>query len=1666
MFKHVCSVALALAIGVTLTFAQSNQNLSNGPSGTLQPDNTYSYPVGNKLAQLGNYIGQIPATQEMCKTGILDQAFTNDPAYRSRRQSAEDITQQILTNWANGINQRAAPPIYEIPLVFHVIHKGEAVGSGTNISDAQILSAVDALNRDYRRTAADGGIAQGAGPDTEIQFCLASVDPQGNSHSGINRVNGTSVANYSANGIINSNEVQVKDLSRWDNRYYVNIWVVSEIDDNNADLADPSNWGGGTLGYAYLPTNPVTFNSQRDGIVAVNLCVGNDPNQTNGYRLWPWGGLLNRTLTHEMGHHLNLYHTFEGQSCNENNCNTEGDLVCDTPPTIQSTNCGSPACSGTQQVENYMDYTGEACNNMFSSGQSTRMRAALAGVRNELVSTSNCTPPNNLDAAISSINYPTGTICATTFDPEVVLINYGANTLTSVTINYDVDGGPNQTFSWTGSLTTNNTETVTLPSVTTTVGAHTFNASTSNPNGGTDEDMTNDATSSAFSAINGNTLTLTIVTDQYGSETTWEILDGGSPIASGGPYSDLGGVGTATYVESVCVPDGCYDLVINDSYGDGMCCTYGNGSYTLEDAFANTLASGGTFTNSETTNFCVPVAQGPPTADFVGNPTTILVGGTVDFTDLSNGNPAPTQWNWTFNGGTPNSSTVQNPTGIQYNAVGLYTVELTVDNGQGNDTETKIDYINVVAPGGTGACDTLRNYTLNETLTFYGITNNWGYVPGHNELGWSAYAEPYNTATPTFVQRLAVPIATADFASPASTVDWNVYADANGQPGAILGTATVNINTYTPGFFYYVDFPAPVAVNGDFWVGVELTYNPGDTLTVFTAANRGVGGTTTTMVNDGGTWTDLSGQFGGQLTTSMGIDVLLSDGVTQPNFTQSATNICSGATVDVDATSSTNTTDYLWDFTGGAPATSANATETVTYNTPGTYDIKLYTQGGCFVDSMITQLTVDGPTITIASTDENCGAADGSITVTATGGTTPYQYSIDNGVTFQAGNTFNGLGAGTYDVVVEDANGCTATGTATINSLGGPTINISSTDESCIGNDGTITITATGGQSPYQYSIDNGVTFQASGSFTGLPAGTYDIVVEDGNGCQAVGTATINTTAGPTIGSVNATDASCFGSCDGTITINATGATQYSIDNGVTFQGSNVFTGLCAGTYSIVVEDGNGCQTTSTVTVNEPGAITFSTSITDENCGQSDGSITITILGGGVSPFQYSSDGGTTFQAGNTLTGLAAGSYSIVVEDANGCQATSTEVVGGTGGLTLSTTQTDETCMQGNGTATVTVTGGTSPYTYSWSSGGTNATETGLSAGSHTVTVTDNNGCSAQTSVTIINTGGVNGSVTADQTICAGSSATLTASGGNIYSWDDGGGVFSTNNSVTVSPTTTTTYTVTIEDGNGCQQVHTSTVTVNQIPVTDIIVPAGTDTTVCAGTELTLTASGGSSYFWAHSGETTPSVVVTPVNTTNTYSVIAFNGTCQGPLVSVIVNTEPSPVAMAGSDVSTTYLSQGANVNFNSTGSTGVTYSWDFGDGGNSTQPNPAYSYSAVGVYTVVMTTTLGNCSSTDTLIIEVLADVGIGETELSNAVSIYPNPTNGIVNLNIDLEQSQDIRITVFNAIGEVVTTMENKSVATKTYVFDLSSEAKGFYFFNVQTEQGTITKRVMLAK
>jgi gliding motility-associated-like protein len=226
------------------------------------------------------------------------------------------------------------------------------------------------------------------------------------------------------------------------------------------------------------------------------------------------------------------------------------------------------------------------------------------------------------------------------------------------------------------------------------------------------------------------------------------------------------------------------------------------------------------------------------------------------------------------------------------------------------------------------------------------------------------------------------------------------------------------------------------------------------------------------------------------------------------------------------------------------------------------------------------------------------GGCDGRITITASGSQGPFIYSINNGATTQSSNIFNNVCSGTYTVWVRDAGGlsgvCTQTQIVTVHQPNPIVASETNVDTDCGTCFGEIDVNASGGTGNYQYSIDNGGTFQGSDIFNNLCIGTYTILVEDEKQCQATVNGIIEALNGPDIISLDATITSCPNSCDGTITIQSTNTVEYSIDGGMNFQASNVFSNLCSGNYSIVVSDGLGCEDFGNVAVSNPPPIPVS----------------------------------------------------------------------------------------------------------------------------------------------------------------------------------------------------------------------------------------------------------------------------------------------------------------------------------------------------------------------------------------------------------------------------------------------------------------------------------------
>jgi hypothetical protein len=468
--------------------------------------------------------GNLWAQRNCGSMDYLEHQHEIHPEREQRLKDIEQHTARILESAS-----RSVTGTITIPVVVHVVYNNAT----ENISAAQVQSQIDILNEDFRRLNADAvntpSVFQGVAADVEIEFCLATVDPQGNPTDGITRTP-TSVTAFGTNDEVKFNSSGGKDA--WPASDYMNFWVC--------DIS------GGILGYAQFPGGPAST----DGVVVDYQYFGDIGTATAPFD-------KGRTGTHEVGHYLNLRHIW-----GDGNCNAD-DFVSDTPraggPNYTGSPCNFPgnnSCNeGTGDLpdmfQNYMDYSDDGCMNLFTQGQTARMRALFepGGARASLLNS---------------------TACGTPVTP---------------TCNDGIQNGDETGVDCGGS-------------------------------------------SCAPCPCNDPNLTLTITLDNYPAETSWTVTDaGGATVASGGTYG--GQANGSTVTESISLGTGDYTFTISDSYGDGICCAYGNGSYTLTDGTGAVIASGGSFGSSESTSFC---AGGPtPTCnDGIqnGDETGVDCGGT------------------------------------------------------------------------------------------------------------------------------------------------------------------------------------------------------------------------------------------------------------------------------------------------------------------------------------------------------------------------------------------------------------------------------------------------------------------------------------------------------------------------------------------------------------------------------------------------------------------------------------------------------------------------------------------------------------------------------------------------------------------------------------------------------------------------------------------------------------------------------------------------------------------------------------------------------------------------------------------------------------------------------------------------------------------------------
>lgn len=890
-----------------------------------------------------------------------------------------------------------------------------------------------------------------------------------------------------------------------------------------------------------------------------------------------------------------------------------------------------------------------------------------------------------------------------------------------------------------------------------------------------------------------------------------------------------------------------------------------SGSYTISVTDANGCTASAT--TSVSAGSVVNAAFSYP-----GNQCFNAAGNTFTFTNTSTG---ATSYSWTFAGGTPATSAATNPT-VTFNTAGAHNVVLTASNGAAcNDVETIIvtvydlpvltvtptpatcngfcdGSITVVATGGSG---------VYSTYTWSPAQPN---SPNASNLCAGNYAvtvkDSYNcssTGSASVSQPAALVVSASRnditcnglcdgklFSSVVSGGSgsfnylWSNAVATQNQTGLCAGTYTVSIfdalSTATCYQTASVSINEPSAMvltsssvnancgasDGSASVVVtngmpNYTYN----WTWSTGNNNSTTPSNTNTVNSLPSGAvNLTVTDGSGCSVNTVINVNANSGPTSSITSFTNVNCNGGANGSAEVTVVGGAPNYVYVWDGGAPVSTSSTTNSINTLTAGTHTVVITDANTCVTSASV---TITQPTSLVASTsvvNSHCGQSDGSVTVNVSGGTAPYTYAW---TVAGSTNSISSKPAGTYSVTVTDAAFCTVTASGTISDIGGITsLSTTQTPVACFGgSNGTATVTVTGGVPVFSYSWSNA---QTGSTATGLSvAGSpYTVTVTDGNGCK-LSTSVTMTQPTQVTASISASDSvSCFGGNDGWATvIGSGGVTPYSYQWGagtgsqITATASNLY----AGNYCVTVKDVNNCSAPSVcVIINQPPVLNANIASTvAAHCGNPDGGATVAATGG-TTPYSYLWPTGSVL---STITGLtAAGSpYIVTVTDAKGCTKTASATISDLpAGTALISIQKNVSCNGlCDGELTVSASGATSPYTYSWNTTPAQNTvkATGLCAGNYCVTVIDANNCSMSVCATIIQpavlTNTFNTSDANCYGVCDGSITANPTGGTTAYSY-----LWSTNaTSQTVNNLCAGNYSITITDSKGCTKLDAVTIT-------------------------------------------------------------------------------------------------------------------------------------------------------------------------------------------------------------------------------------------------------------
>ena len=710
--------------------------------------------------------------------------------------------------------------------------------------------------------------------------------------------------------------------------------------------------------------------------------------------------------------------------------------------------------------------------------------------------------------------------------------------------------------------------------------------------------------------------------------------------------------------------------------------------------------------------------------------------------------------------------------------------------------------------------------------------------------------------------------------------------------------------------------------------------------------------------------------------------------------------LCPGGTVQLTANPSGGQAPFTYSWTTG------DTTQTITVSSVGNVDVTVTDANGCTANHTFFVYSGPGPGVTISGNNQVCNGGTTTLTANPSGGTSPYTYSWSGpGVNGQTTASVTVSQQGNYTVTVTDSDNCTGSASEFVTQVTDPYVYITPVSpELCAGGTTVLTANPSGGTSPYTYAWTGpGIVGSSSGiSVTVDATGSYDVTVTDANGCTDNDTVFVSQAPSLSLTTTPSAPEVCTGGTEDITVIVTGGTTPYTYSwtgPGIQSGGSSpTVTVDAAGVYTITVTDANGCTGSQNVTVATSAGLNVTITPGSPNiCSGGSATLTANPTGGSGGYTYLWSGPGVNGQTTPSVTATQAGVYDVTVTDSEGCTGSGSASVTVASNLNITfNPNPPELCTGGVVDITGTPSGGTAPYTYSWSgpgiqSGGSSQTVTVDATGSYTLTVTDANSCSGSDTVVVIAAPALVVAVTPNSPqICAGGTTVLTANPTTgvpnyTYSWS-GPGIVGSTTTQSVTVDAAGTYTVTVTDSEGCTGTDTATVTVNS-SLNISITPASPEVCPSGTTVLTATPAGGQApftYGWSGPGivgaTNGPSVTV---DATGSYTVTVTDSMGCAGTQNVTVNSASNfsvtifptnPELCTGSQTTLTATPSG--------GTGPYSYSWS-GPGIVGSSTSQDVTVDATGSYTVVVTDSQG-CTGTDTVTVTATSGLTVTVTPSS----------------------------------------------------------------------------------